>query len=118
MFCAASRVRLSVMFTVPLPLASAFETAGTSFDGRSVAVNLGAVDPDGSVGVSSSQAEAAPRNVRATAARSRRLIVFSFFSASKELSREVEAEVQGVGSAAACGLSERGAQRIGEVQLE
>src|SRR5687768_8389064 len=49
MLPAASLVTLNVIVAVPLPLASALDTGGTSFAGDSAAVNTGLTGVDGSV---------------------------------------------------------------------
>ena len=57
----------NVIVTVPLPLASAFETGGTLLAGRSIAVNFGATAAVASVGASVLLSQPTATSARASA---------------------------------------------------
>src|SRR4051812_9400822 len=99
----ASLVRFSVIVAVPRPLFSAFVTAGTSFEGNSVAVNFTVVGlvVEGVVGVFEPQPAA--RIVRPATRIDKRVIVFSLI----EFTSQVESEEQALWGTTLSNLKKR-----------
>src|SRR3954465_1140202 len=114
MLPAESFVVFSVMFAVPVTGDSAFETGATSFAGDSAAVNTGfaaGVVVEGEVEL---LPQPAAIRLRASARTGRRFIWFSL----EKFASEVEAEIQGLGIAAARDLGVSRRRRIGEGESE